>query len=65
MNPDLTYFDVLGQRVYSILTPEGWIHVTSDKHVFDHALDAVHYLKGLENPVVEAMREQAEEQEES
>lgn len=64
MNPDLTHFDMLNHRVYSIITPNGWIHVTDDKHVFEHASDAVRYLKGLaENPVVAALQEQADEQE--
>lgn len=55
MSPNVTFFDVLGKRIYSIETPDGFVHLC-DKLVFEHVSDALRYIKGEQpNPVIAAM----------
>lgn len=59
-NPHVTFRDLLGQRIYSVETPAGFVHFVA-KEIFQHESEAVRAIKGVVNPVVEAMDEQAAE----
>lgn len=41
-----TFFDVHGKRIFSIETPEGFVHLCDDRQ-FDHVSDALRYVKSL------------------
>lgn len=62
MNPHVTFRDVLGQRIYGIETPAGFVYCVTGE-VFEHESQAVGSIKTLMNPVIVAMEEQAEEEE--
>lgn len=59
-NPHVTFRDLLGQRIYSVETPAGFVHFVATE-IFEHESEAVRAIKGVENPVVAAMAEQAKD----
>lgn len=58
MTPNITFRDLLGQRIFGIETPVGFVYLVGEK-TFKHESDAVRYIKGETNPVVEAMEAEA------
>lgn len=58
MSPNITFRDLLGQRIYGIETPTGFVYLVGEK-TFKHESDAVRYIRGESNPVVEAMEAEA------
>lgn len=61
-NPHVTFSDAHGKRIYSIETPVGFVHVVADQ-LFEFESDAMRFVKGRVNPVVEAMVQESQEPE--
>ena len=54
MNPFVNMTELNGQRIYSIETQAGVVHLIADA-VYENVSDAMRAIKGVVNPVVEAM----------
>lgn len=58
MNPNLTFFDFQGKRIFSLEVPGyGFLHFC-DKVFYDNVSDALRFIKGEVNPVIAAMEEE-------
>jgi hypothetical protein len=50
MNINGTFFDFMGKRIFSIETPDGFVHFC-DRQVFENVSDALRYIKGEQPPL--------------